>query len=88
MISEGSCDTEEWSNDAENSALITEINYILQHIHIENSPIKLQNISQYYCNEATERHADPYAKFLLKDVVKNRHGSDNGKQVCWRQDKE
>ncbi len=26
MISEGSCDTEDWSNDAENSALITEIN--------------------------------------------------------------
>ncbi len=25
MISEGSCDTEDWSNDAENSALITEI---------------------------------------------------------------
>ncbi len=29
MISEGSCDTEDWSNDAENSALITETNYIL-----------------------------------------------------------
>ncbi len=29
VISEGSCDTEDWSNDAENSALITEINYIL-----------------------------------------------------------
>ncbi len=29
MISEGSCDTEDWSNDAENSALITGINYIL-----------------------------------------------------------
>ncbi len=29
MISEGSCDTEDWSNDAENTALITEINYIL-----------------------------------------------------------
>ncbi len=28
------CDTEDWSNDAENSALITEINYILQYIHI------------------------------------------------------
>ncbi len=27
MISEGSCDTEDWSDDAENSALITEINY-------------------------------------------------------------
>ncbi len=32
MISEGSCDTEDWSNDAENSALITEINYILKYI--------------------------------------------------------
>ncbi len=30
-----SCDTEDWSNDAENTALITEINYILTYIHIE-----------------------------------------------------
>ncbi len=29
MISEGSRDIEDWSNDAENSALITVINYIL-----------------------------------------------------------
>ncbi len=29
MISEGSCDTEDLNNDAENSDLITEINYIL-----------------------------------------------------------
>ncbi len=28
MISEMSCDTEDWSNDAENSAMITAINYI------------------------------------------------------------
>jgi len=28
MISVGSCDTENWSNDAGNSALITGINYI------------------------------------------------------------
>ncbi len=41
LISEGSCDTEDWSNDAENSALITEINYILTDIHIENSSFKL-----------------------------------------------
>ncbi len=27
MISEGSCDTEDWSNDAENSALIAGIKY-------------------------------------------------------------
>ncbi len=37
MISEGSCDTEDWINDAENSALITAINYILLYVHIENS---------------------------------------------------
>ncbi len=29
MIPEGSCDTEDWSNDIENSDLITEINYSL-----------------------------------------------------------
>jgi len=31
MIYEGSCDTEDWSNDGENSALITGINHILQY---------------------------------------------------------
>ncbi len=31
-----SCDTEDWSNDDENTALITGINYILIYIHIEN----------------------------------------------------
>ncbi len=30
-----SCDTEDWSNDAENTALITEINYMLKYITIE-----------------------------------------------------
>ncbi len=37
MISEGSCDIEDWSNDVENSALITIINYILKYIQTENS---------------------------------------------------
>ncbi len=32
MISEESCDTEDWSNDAENTALIIGINKILQYI--------------------------------------------------------
>ncbi len=41
MISEGSCDTEDWRNDAENSALITAINYILLYICIEDSYFKL-----------------------------------------------
>ncbi len=51
MISEASCDTEDWSNDAENSALITGINYILKCIEIEMSCFKLYlhlTILQYF----------------------------------------
>jgi len=40
-ISEGSCDTEDWSNDAENSALTTGIKNTLLAIHIKNSWFKL-----------------------------------------------
>ncbi len=36
MISEDHV-TKDWSNDAENTASSTEINYILIYIHIENS---------------------------------------------------
>ncbi len=36
MISEESYDTGDWSNDDDNSALITEINYIWKYIKIEN----------------------------------------------------
>jgi len=32
MISEGLCDTGEWSNDDENSTSITGINYFLKYI--------------------------------------------------------
>ncbi len=46
MISEESCDTEDWSNDAENTALITEINDILQYIQIEVI-LNCNNISQF-----------------------------------------
>ncbi len=37
MISEGSCDTEDWSKDAEIQLCITEINYSLKYIKIESS---------------------------------------------------
>ncbi len=40
MISEGSRDTEDWSNDAENLALIPGINYILKYFQIESSYFK------------------------------------------------
>ncbi len=48
MISEGSCDTEDWSNDAENSALIRGTSYILKYIQTENI-LYYNNISQCYC---------------------------------------
>ncbi len=35
IISGGSCDTEEWGNDAENTALIAEIKYTLKCIQTE-----------------------------------------------------
>ncbi len=42
MVSEGSCDTEDWSNDAENSALHHRNKlYILKYIKIENCYFKL-----------------------------------------------
>ncbi len=48
MISEESCDTEDWSNDAENSALPSEINHILK--CIRRKVVLNYNISQmYYC---------------------------------------
>ncbi len=43
MISEGSCDTEDWSNDAENTDLITGINYIWTYIQIETLILSCNN---------------------------------------------
>ncbi len=40
MISGGSCDTEDWRNDAEIQLCITGINYILKYIGLENSYFK------------------------------------------------
>ncbi len=53
MISEGSCDTEDWSTDAENSALITEINDILKDIN-RKKLFKLQyNFTVFYSNKCS-----------------------------------
>ncbi len=41
MISEGSCDTQDWSNEAENSALRHMNKIHLNYIQIENSYYKL-----------------------------------------------
>ncbi len=48
MISEGSCDTEDWSDIfLKFLFVITEINNILKYIYIEKSYL-MCNISQYY----------------------------------------
>ncbi len=39
----------DWSNDAENSDLITGINYILKYITIKTVILNCNNISQNYC---------------------------------------
>ncbi len=61
MIS-GSCDTEDWSNDANNSAL-NHRNYILKYIQIENK-------YYYYCIfdqiAALVRSITDLKKFFLK----------------------
>ncbi len=57
MISEGSCDTEDWSNDAENTALITEINYSLTNIRTENSYFKLQYFFHINASLLSIRHS-------------------------------
>ncbi len=50
MISEGSCDTEDWSNDAENSALHHR-NKLHSKIYSNRKTVLLNcyKISQYYC---------------------------------------
>ncbi len=48
MISEGSCDTEDWSNEAEHQRCITEINSILKYIKIETNIEIAIRVLQYY----------------------------------------
>jgi len=47
MISEVSCDNEDWHNNAGNSALILHTNFILKYIKIGNNYSNY--ISKYYC---------------------------------------
>ncbi len=57
--------SEDWSNDAENSALIMRINYILQYIHTSlNRTIKLF----YYI---FDKYIQPKQKMFFKKYYKN-----------------
>ncbi len=49
LISEGSCDTEDWSNGCwKISFTITRINYILKYMKIKTVIFGYNNITQYY----------------------------------------
>ncbi len=51
MISEESCDTEDWSNDAENSALNhkKKLYFKIYSDRVFESILNSNNISQFYC---------------------------------------
>jgi len=55
MISEGSCDTEDWSNDAESLG----INYILKYITITN-----YTILPFYCFFFKWMQSFEYSRFI------------------------
>jgi len=73
MIFEGSCETDDWSNDAENSALASQgINSIFKYINRNKLHFKIyikkkqktpilncNNISQYYCFTEDQISAHP-----------------------------
>ncbi len=75
MISEESCDSEDWSNDAENSVLHHRNNYILKYIKIGTNIRNCNNISQYFCifdqiNTALMSTRKPYNMRVCKGGLK------------------
>ncbi len=48
MVSDGSCDTEDWSNDAENSALNHKYKLLFKYIKVEIIYFNYDNILEYY----------------------------------------
>ncbi len=66
MISEGSRDTEDCSNNAENSALITGINYILQYSRIETGIWNCNNCNNILQNNLFYDAALVSIKYLLQ----------------------
>jgi len=85
MIFEGSCETDDWSNDAENSALASQgINSIFKYINrnklhfkiykkTQKTPIlNCNNISQYYCftEDQKVRILATHKRLFFKNIKK------------------
>jgi len=89
MISDGSCDTEDWSNDAENSALITGIHYILKSTYkttaIDKTSIAVTT-SPGLCISKGCFVADVAFSYLDLDACKNTYifVFEKKKMVCQR----
>ncbi len=62
----------DWSNDAENSVLITEINYILKCIPIENSDLKFNDISQFLLYFLSNKFSLSEQESRNKKYLKNK----------------
>ncbi len=77
MISEGSCDTEDWSNDVENSAL--HHGYKLHFkIYSNKSYFKLVlTISQYYCFYCFFFNVTLVSIRVLYKIIKKNHQTLN-----------
>ncbi len=88
MISVGSCDTEDWSNDAENTALITGINDILTYIHIENCYFKIAIIFHkstlfFFIFYQIHTALLSIRNFLKKKNIKKSYWSQTFEQRIW-----
>ncbi len=71
MNSEGSCDTKDWSNDAENSASHHTNTLHFKYIQIEN--IYCNDISQYYCFHCIFDQINPALKTYFQKHLKNHN---------------
>ncbi len=64
MISEGSCDTEDWSNDAENSALHHKLYYIFDKTNVVL--ISINTFQKHYRILLTPTFESHYQKVPIK----------------------
>ncbi len=66
MISEGSCDTEDWSNDAENSALPSEEKFYFKICYLGYTLYIKQKLFQNYCFNLNKWSLCEHKKLLWK----------------------
>ncbi len=76
MISEGSCDTEDWSNDAENSALPSQNKFYFK-IYSNRNNYNYSQYSCFYCILIVGEH-----KTSFKSIIKITYQPQTFEQQC------